>query len=211
MGQYRTWTLDSGLDRGLDCGLNNGPDNWTRISIAWGQMLCVINQQQKACSSVSCRIYVSQHTVDYILSLQESSCCHTSMLIHLWYSVILIHSHSSGLRKVLVPAWSYWIHTQILWDHHYQTVSATVLGGWTNITLHLVELLDVTSLTEVEQMSKIPFLASQAMLFVLFSDLAKPHLYAWFAPLAFVSNVTCITAYVLFMERHNWLVPGSSQ
>ena len=74
MGQYRTWTLDSGLDRGLDCGLNNGPDNWTRISIAWGQRLHVINQQQKAYSSVGCRIcYVSQHTVNYILSLQESS------------------------------------------------------------------------------------------------------------------------------------------
>jgi len=37
-----------------------------------------------------------------------------------------------------------------------------------------MELLDVTPLTEVEQMSKISFLASQAMLFVLFSDLAKP-------------------------------------
>jgi len=73
MGQYKTWTLDSGLDHGLDCGLNNGPDNWTRISIAWGQRLCVINQQHKAYSSVSCRIYASQHTVDYILSLQESS------------------------------------------------------------------------------------------------------------------------------------------
>ena len=75
-----------------------------------------------------------------------------------------------------------------------------------------MELLDVTPLTEVEQMSKISFLTSQAMLFVLFSDLAKPHLHAWFAPLAFVSNVIVyITAYVLFMEKHNWLVPGSSQ
>ena len=52
-----------------------------------------------------------------------------------------------------------------------------------------MELLDVTPLTEVEQTSKISFLTSQAMLFVLFSDLAKSHLHAWFAPLAFVSNV----------------------
>ena len=33
MGQYKTWTLDSGLDHGLDSGLNNrldfGLNFWT--------------------------------------------------------------------------------------------------------------------------------------------------------------------------------------
>ena len=35
-GQYKTWTLDSGLDHGLDSGLNNGLNIWTRILIARG-------------------------------------------------------------------------------------------------------------------------------------------------------------------------------
>jgi len=36
-GQYKTWTLDSGLDCGLDSGLNNGLNIWSRIlNFAWG-------------------------------------------------------------------------------------------------------------------------------------------------------------------------------
>jgi len=68
-----------------------------------------------------------------------------------------------------------------------------------------VELLDVISLdlTEVEQMSKIPFLASQAMLFVLFSDLAKPHLYPftciWFTSVLDPSSFTLFVSLPLIV------------
>jgi len=48
-GHYKTWTLDSGLDHGLDSGLNNGLDKWTKISIAKGSHLHIINQQQSFC------------------------------------------------------------------------------------------------------------------------------------------------------------------
>ena len=49
-GQYKTWTLDSGLDFGLDSGLN-GLDIWTRILIARGQRSFQISQQH--CLDVS--------------------------------------------------------------------------------------------------------------------------------------------------------------
>jgi len=45
-GQYKTWTLDSGLDHRLDSWLNDGLDIWTRFSITGGQRSCQINQQQ---------------------------------------------------------------------------------------------------------------------------------------------------------------------
>jgi len=57
-GQYKTWTLDSGLVHGLDSGLNNGLDIWTRISIARGQRSRQSNQQQSfdvSSSSVHCQ------------------------------------------------------------------------------------------------------------------------------------------------------------
>ena len=59
-GQYKTWTLDSGLDCGLDCGLDSGLKNGlgtqTEIQSPGVKGHVHINQQQSFVYSIICRL-----------------------------------------------------------------------------------------------------------------------------------------------------------